>query len=150
MSNLTVGDVVVVACRSRSTPAACTRIGFSNTYPGGYAELMVLNEMLAIKVPTGLPHRMAALTEPLAVGVHAVAKSRIAGGEAAIVLGLGPVGLACIAELKMRGIGPIVGADFSPARRALAEHLGCDEVVDPAVERRRSTAGASRRDASRS
>ncbi len=49
-------------------------IGFSNTYPGGYAELMVLNEMLAIKVPDGLPHRMAALTEPLAVGVHAVAK----------------------------------------------------------------------------
>ena len=56
-------------------------IGFSNTYPGGYAELMVLNEMLAIKVPTGLPHRMAALTEPLAVGVHAVAKSKIAMGK---------------------------------------------------------------------
>jgi threonine dehydrogenase-like Zn-dependent dehydrogenase len=31
----------------------------------------------------------------------------------------------------MRGIGPIVGADFSPRRRALAEHLGADVVVDP-------------------
>ena len=50
------------------------------------------------------------------------------------MLGLGPVGLACIAEMKMRGIGPIVAADFSPARRALAEQLGCDVVVDPAVE----------------
>jgi threonine dehydrogenase-like Zn-dependent dehydrogenase len=47
------------------------------------------------------------------------------------VIGLGPVGLACIAAMKMLGIGPIVGADFSPARRALAERLGCDEVVDP-------------------
>jgi threonine dehydrogenase-like Zn-dependent dehydrogenase len=85
-------------------------------------------------VPDGLPHRLAALTEPLAVGVHAVAKSGIAPGDAALVIGLGPVGLACIAAMKLLGIGPIVGADFSPARRALAEHLGCDEVVDPNVE----------------
>jgi threonine dehydrogenase-like Zn-dependent dehydrogenase len=74
---------------------------------------------------------MAALTEPLAVGVHAVAKSRIAGGDSAVVLGCGPVGLACIAELRMRGIGPIVAADFSPKRRQLAEQLGADVVVDP-------------------
>ncbi|MTA15022.1 MAG: zinc-binding dehydrogenase, partial [Actinobacteria bacterium] len=106
-------------------------IGFSNRYNGGYAELMVLNELLGIKVPAGLPPELAALTEPLAVGVHAVAKSRIASGDAAIVLGLGPVGLACIAELRMRGIGPIVGADFSPKRRQLAEALGADVVVDP-------------------
>jgi threonine dehydrogenase-like Zn-dependent dehydrogenase len=95
---------------------------------------MVLNELLALKVPAGLPHEMAAMTEPLAVGVHAVAKSGIAPGDAAIVIGLGPVGLACIAAMKMLGIGPVVGADFSPARRALAERLGCDEVVDPNEE----------------
>jgi threonine dehydrogenase-like Zn-dependent dehydrogenase len=128
--NLKVGDVVV------SMPVAFDEnglhgIGFSNVYNGGYAELMVLNELTGIKVPSGLPADMAALTEPLAVGIHAVAKSRITGGEAAIVLGLGPVGLACIAELKMRGIGPIVAADFSPKRRQLAEQMGADVVVDP-------------------
>lgn len=133
VERLAVGDVVV------SMPVAFDAdglhaVGFSNRYPGGYAEHMVLNELLAIKVPEGLPHRLAAMTEPLAVGVHAVAKSGIEHGESAIVLGLGPVGLACIADLTMRGIGPVVGADFSPRRRALAEHLGCDVVVDPAVE----------------
>jgi threonine dehydrogenase-like Zn-dependent dehydrogenase len=130
VSNLTVGDVVV------SLPVAFDAdglhaLGFSNRYPGGYAELMVLNEMTGIKVPAGLPHRLAAMTEPLAVGIHAVNKSRIAPGDAAVVIGLGPVGLACIADLKMKGIGPIVAADFSPRRRALAEHLGADVVVDP-------------------
>jgi threonine dehydrogenase-like Zn-dependent dehydrogenase len=134
VEHLRVGDVVV------SMPVAFDDtglhpLGFSNRYPGGYAEQVVVNEMLALKVPTGLPHRLAALTEPLAVGVHAVAKSGIAPGDAAIVIGLGPVGLACIAAMKLLGIGPIVGADFSPARRALAEHLGCDEVVDPDAER---------------
>jgi threonine dehydrogenase-like Zn-dependent dehydrogenase len=131
--NLEVGDVVV------SFPVAFDAqglhgIGFSNLYPGGYAELMVLNDLMALKVPAGLPPRLAALTEPLAVGVHAVAKSGITSGDAALVLGCGPVGLAVIADLRMRGIGPIVAADFSPTRRRLAEHLGADEVVDPRQE----------------
>ncbi|HYN32633.1 MAG TPA: zinc-binding dehydrogenase [Ilumatobacteraceae bacterium] len=133
VDNLQVGDVVV-SMPIAFDAAGVHPLGFSNIYPGGYAEYMVLNELLAMKVPAGLPHRMAALTEPLAVGVHAVAKSGIAPGDAAIVIGLGPVGLACIAAMKLLGIGPIVGADFSPTRRALAEHLGCDEVVDPNEE----------------
>ena len=132
--NLSTGDIVV------SLPVAFDTeglhgVGFSNRYNGGYAELMVVNELMAIKVPTALSPRLAALTEPLAVGVHAVAKSGVQSGDAALVIGLGPVGLAVIAELRMRGIGPIVGADFSPKRRDLAARLGADEVVDPAVER---------------
>jgi len=131
-SNLEVGDIVV------SLPVAFDAgglhpVGYSNVYNGGYAELMVLNELVGIKVPSGLDPDLAAMTEPLAVGVHAVAKSRITSNESAVVLGCGPVGLACIAELKMRGIGPIVAADFSSKRRALAELLGADVVVDPRV-----------------
>jgi threonine dehydrogenase-like Zn-dependent dehydrogenase len=109
-------------------------VGYSNRYPGGYGELMVLNELIAIPVSDDVTSSVAALTEPMAVGMHAVNKSGITSGDAAIVLGLGPVGLACVAELKRRGIGPVVGADFSVKRRALAEHFGCDEVVDPAAE----------------
>ena len=133
VENLKVGDVVVsmpVAFDANGLHA----VGYSNQYNGGYAELMVLNEMLGMKVPAGLPAHMAALTEPLAVGIHAVAKSRIAKGDAAIVIGAGPVGLACVAELRMQGIGPIVVADFSAKRRELAALLGADEVVDPRVE----------------
>lgn len=133
VENLKVGDVVVsmpIAFDASGVHA----VGYSNQYNGGYAELMVLNEMLGMKVPTDVPAHMAALTEPLAVGIHAVAKSRITKGEAAIVLGAGPVGLACIAELRMQGIGPIVVADFSAKRRELAALLGADEVVDPRVE----------------
>ena len=130
VNNLKQGDIVV------SFPVTFDEqgvhgIGFSNKYPGGYSERIVITEMMSIKVPNGLSAELAAMTEPLAVGVHAVEKSRIAQGDAAIIIGLGPVGLACIAELKMRGIGPIIGADFSPRRRALAELLGADVVVDP-------------------
>ena len=132
-SNLREGDVVV------SLPVAVDGrglhwVGYSNFYPGGYAELMVLNDAVAQRVPNGLDPALAALTEPLAVGVHAVAKSGIGSDDAAIVLGCGPVGLAVIAALRLRGVGPIVAADYSPKRRSLAEHLGAAEVVDPRAE----------------
>ena len=107
-------------------------IGYSNDNVGAYAERMLLSEALLLEVPNGLAAEHAALTEPLAVGVHAVAKANIRGGEVPLVIGCGPVGLAVIAALKIKGMHPIVAADYSPARRALAEKLGADIVVDPA------------------
>src|SRR2546426_6774271 len=62
-------------------------IGYSNDYPGGYGELMVLSELFALPVPDGLATEDAALTEPMAVGVHAVAKARLEAGGAPLVLG---------------------------------------------------------------
>jgi threonine dehydrogenase-like Zn-dependent dehydrogenase len=110
-------------------------IGYSNDYPGGYGELMVLSELLALEVPNGLATEHAALTEPMAVGVHAVAKARLEPGDAPLVVGCGPVGLAVIAALALRGAEPIVAADFSPARRVLAARMGAHVVVDPARQR---------------
>lgn len=129
------GDLVVsypVALDRPTDPRTLHTIGYSNTYPGGYGEYLVLDAARTLKVPDHTPADLAALTEPLAVGIHAVAKSGIQSGDGAVVLGLGPVGLACVAALRAQGIGPVIGADFSPARRALGELLGCDAVVDPA------------------
>lgn len=109
-------------------------MGYSNTYVGGYAERMVLSAPLMLEVPNGLLTEHAALTEPLAVGVHAVEKGNLTGDEAPLVVGCGPVGLAVIAALKLKGIHPIVAADFSPKRRELAVLMGADIVVDPAAE----------------
>src|SRR5580700_163672 len=114
------------------TPEGPKGIGYSNDNVGGYAERMLLSEALLLEVPNGLAAAHAALTEPLAVGVHAVAKANVRGDEVPLVIGCGPVGLAVIAALKIKGLHPIVAADYSPARRALAEKLGADIVVDPA------------------
>jgi threonine dehydrogenase-like Zn-dependent dehydrogenase len=92
---------------------------------------MLLSEPLLLEVPNGLSTEMAALTEPMAVGYHAVEKAGIQGDEVPLVIGCGPVGLAVIAALKLKGIGPIVAADFSSRRRQLAETLGADIIVDP-------------------
>src|SRR5947209_10755046 len=109
-------------------------VGYSNDYPGGYGERMVLSAGLLLQVPNGLDARRAALTEPMAVGVHAVNRSAIASGSAALVVGAGPIGLAVIAALALKGLEPIVAADFSSRRRHLATTMGAHEVVDPKEE----------------
>ncbi len=106
-------------------------VGYSNDFPGGYGERMILNDALLLPVPNGLATEHAALTEPMAVGLHAVVKAQLASSDAPLVIGCGPVGLAVIAALKLRGVGPIVAADFSPMRRGLAEKLGADHLIDP-------------------
>ena len=109
-------------------------IVYSNDVPGGYGERMLLSAPMISEVPNGLDPRHAALTEPMAVGLHAVNKSRIEPREGALVLGCGPVGLAVIAALRLKGVETIVASDFSPTRRALATTMGASEVVDPGAE----------------
>jgi threonine dehydrogenase-like Zn-dependent dehydrogenase len=107
-------------------------IVYSNRTLGGYAERMLLSAPLLLPIPNGLDHRHAALTEPMAVGLHAVNKSGIQPGEPALVVGCGPIGIAVIAALRTRGVESIVAADFSPKRRELAATMGAHQTLDPA------------------
>jgi threonine dehydrogenase-like Zn-dependent dehydrogenase len=109
-------------------------VGYSNDVPGGYAERMVLNASLMLPIPNGLPADRAALTEPMAVGEHAVQKGQLGPHDAALVYGCGPVGLAVVAALARKGVEPIVAADYSPMRRQLAARMGVHRVVDPREE----------------
>ena len=108
-------------------------IGYSNDIAGAIAQYLPLAERLLLAVPNGLPATHAALTEPMAVGWHAVQRTRLVTEDVPLVIGCGPVGLAVIAALKLKDVHPIIAADFSPARRALALRMGADEVVDPAA-----------------
>jgi threonine dehydrogenase-like Zn-dependent dehydrogenase len=111
--------------------AGIESVGYSNDSPGGYGERMRLAAGLLLPVPEGLPTEHAALVEPMAVGVHAVAKARVTPDDVPLVIGCGPVGLAVIAALRLADARPIVAADFSARRRELALALGADVVVDP-------------------
>ncbi len=117
-------------------PQGADYVGYSNRFPGGFAERMVLTEKLAFAVPNGLDATRAALTEPLAIGVHAVGRAVPQIPEAAVILvvGCGPIGLSVIAALKARGLGPVIGVDYSSARRRVAEAVGADETIDANLE----------------
>ena len=124
----------VVAMPFAAGPSGMELVGFSNRFSGGFAERMVLTEALLLPVPDDLPSAIAAMTEPFAVGEHAVAMAKAPQDAVTLVLGCGPIGLAVIAAAKARGLHPVIASDFSPMRHAAAAKMGADIVIDPAVE----------------
>jgi 2-desacetyl-2-hydroxyethyl bacteriochlorophyllide A dehydrogenase len=102
--------------------------------PGGYAQWLVADQETLLRVPPSLDLAHAALTEPLAVSLHAVELSEIEAGQGVVVTGAGPIGLLVIEMLKNRGAKPIIVSEPSAGRRALAARLGVDRVVDPTTE----------------
>lgn len=83
-----------------------------------------------VPVPGALALEVAALAEPLAVGIQAVNQADVGPGDTVAVFGCGPIGLAAIATLADRGI-EAVGIDLSARRRDLAALLGARAVLDP-------------------
>lgn len=109
-------------------------LGLSIRAPGAYAERVLVEQTMMMPVPNGLSSDMAALTEPMAVGLHAVNRSEISKSGVAIVVGCGSVGLAVICMLKAKGVKTVIASDFSAGRRALAQKCGADVLVNPAEE----------------
>ena len=121
----------VVALPFLTSHSGITLLGYSNDYPGAFAEQMLLQADLTIAVPDHVPTDIAALTEPLSVAVHAVAEASANSDCAFTVVGCGPVGLFVIARLRALGLGPILAIEPNPARRKMAEAMGADIVVSP-------------------
>jgi threonine dehydrogenase-like Zn-dependent dehydrogenase len=106
-------------------------VGFSHHCPGGFGELMLLDEQFLIEVPSDLDDDFAAMVEPLAVGLEHARRGHPTKDDAALVLGCGAIGLGVVVGLKLAGFGPIVAADFHPSRRELALKMGADVALDP-------------------
>jgi 2-desacetyl-2-hydroxyethyl bacteriochlorophyllide A dehydrogenase len=106
-------------------------IGFSHDCPGGFGEMMLLDENMLLEVPDALEDDLAAMIEPLAVGLEHARRGRPTKEDTPLVIGCGAIGLGVIARLKLMGVAPIVAADFHAARRAAALRMGADMAVDP-------------------
>ena len=103
---------------------------------GGLTPLLLVTEADRGRlhpVPDGLPLEVAALAEPLAVGMRAADQAEVGPGEGVAVFGCGPIGLAAIATLVDRGHHKVVAVDLSPTRLELALGLGAQAALDPAT-----------------
>ena len=127
---LPIGTPVVSLPLLRN-PGSVDTLGLSAKAPGAYADYLLTQANLTLEVPNGLAADVAVLTEPMAVGWHAVARGDVKKKDVAVVVGCGPVGLAVITILKARGVRTIIASDPSPGRRALATKVGATSVVDP-------------------
>ncbi len=119
------------ACR-RGEYNLCPDVRFFGTPPvdGTFARYVVHDADFCHPVPGSLSDDAAALVEPLAVGVYAAWKARLAIGQRVLVTGAGPIGLLAAAVARSAGASEVVVTDAQAARLPLATRMGATEVVD--------------------
>jgi 2-desacetyl-2-hydroxyethyl bacteriochlorophyllide A dehydrogenase len=96
--------------------------------PGCNADLVVVPAASVLVLPAGMPLEDAALAEPAACAVHAVAASGAGPTSTALVVGAGPIGLFLIQVLQASGVREIYAADLNARRLEMAKALGATPV----------------------
>jgi L-idonate 5-dehydrogenase len=97
---------------------------------GGFASLFDATPAQCVTVPGHVPIEAAALAEPLAVCLHAVARAGEMRGRRALLIGAGPIGLLTLTAARLAGIAETAVVDIAPAPLAFATRFGADHVVD--------------------
>ncbi|MCW2633177.1 MAG: Alcohol dehydrogenase GroES domain protein [Pseudonocardia sp.] len=110
----------------------CPNMRFFATPPvdGAFAEYVVVHEAFAHPVPDSINDDVAALLEPLSVGIWACTKAGVTAGSRVLVTGAGPIGLVSVQAALAFGATEVVVSDVNPVRLALAKELGATAVVD--------------------
>jgi (R,R)-butanediol dehydrogenase/meso-butanediol dehydrogenase/diacetyl reductase len=100
---------------------------------GGLAELAVVRETTAVKLPSDADPRIGALAEPLSVAVRAARQSGATEASRVAIIGAGPIGLLVVQVMRSRGVASICVVEPMADRRRLALAVGAHEVADPAA-----------------
>lgn len=123
--------------RLYSQCAAYKKVGLTAGFDpngGGFAQYVRAMPWVAergmVAIPDGVSFDEASFIEPVNTCIKAVEKARVAEGETALVMGLGPIGLLLGMLAKLEGT-TVLGSDPMPERRAKSLALGLDFAFDP-------------------
>jgi L-iditol 2-dehydrogenase len=96
---------------------------------GAFAEYVVVPARIAYLLPEALEFEEAAMLEAVSVALHAVRISEMKGGETALVIGAGMIGLLTLQAVKAAGAAKVLIADIDHTRIERAKSFGADEAL---------------------
>lgn len=96
---------------------------------GGMADAFVVPRDRLHRVPDGMSDELAALVEPLATPVHAVARAGVGPGSRVAVLGAGPIGLLVLVAARAAGAETVVVTDVLTEKLERASRLSADAAL---------------------
>jgi L-iditol 2-dehydrogenase len=100
----------------------------------GFAEFQKFPRGKAYKLPDGVSFGEASTLDCIAVAVHAAKLSGLKGGESAVVLGAGTIGLLTMQTLKAFGAGKVYETGAYDFQVKLAQELGADAAMNARTE----------------
>jgi (R,R)-butanediol dehydrogenase/meso-butanediol dehydrogenase/diacetyl reductase len=99
---------------------------------GGLAGYVAVPVASCWVVPDGVSDDAAGLTQPLAVGLHAVRRAAIRPGATVVLIGAGAIGSFVLAGLADARPDRVIAVDVDATRLAAAAALGATALVDAA------------------
>jgi len=96
---------------------------------GAFAEYVTVPERILYSLPSALSFAEAAMLEAVSVALHGVGVSEIKGGETALVIGAGMIGLLLLQSARAAGCSRVFVADIDATRLKLAADLGADQTL---------------------
>jgi (R,R)-butanediol dehydrogenase/meso-butanediol dehydrogenase/diacetyl reductase len=117
-------------CRRGQTNLCASYWTFGLSADGGLAERITVPAAMLHPIAPHVSDDNAALAQPLAVGLHAVDRSRIRPGDSVVVHGVGAIGSFIVAGAAAAGAGAVVAVDVDPGRLNVATQLGATHTVD--------------------
>jgi L-iditol 2-dehydrogenase len=97
---------------------------------GAFAEFVVVPERILYHLPATISFAQAAMLEAVSVALHAVRVSEARGGETALIIGAGMIGLLTLQAARAAGCSPVLVADVDATRLELARQAGADGIID--------------------
>jgi len=96
---------------------------------GAFAEYVVVPQRILYRLPDALSFPEAAMLEAVSVALHALRLSEMRGGETALVIGAGMIGLLTLQAARAAGAARVLIADIDATRLKLAREMGADEAL---------------------
>jgi (R,R)-butanediol dehydrogenase/meso-butanediol dehydrogenase/diacetyl reductase len=97
---------------------------------GGLAEIAVVPASCALNVGAeGIRPDLAALAQPMAIGVHATRRGRLGPGDRVVVLGVGGIGSFVVRAAAALG-ATVTAVDLDSHRLEVAARLGASTTLD--------------------
>ncbi|MFN2745849.1 zinc-binding alcohol dehydrogenase family protein [Bacillus sp. z60-18] len=121
-------------CRKGRTNACVNIEMIGSVRRGGFAEFLTVPESHVHPIPDEMDDVTGALCEPFAIGAQAIRRADLENGEAVVILGMGPIGLTILAQVKKRFDVEVIAIDPVRERLELAKTFGADHVIHPDQE----------------
>ena len=101
---------------------------------GAFRQILVIDASQAHPLNDSLSLSLAALAEPLSVGLHAIQRAGSVFGKQVLVTGCGPIGTLLIGALRRAGAARIVAVDIADKPLECARAMGADETINIAKQ----------------
>ncbi len=103
-------------------------------WSGAFAEYIIAPSSTLIRLPANMSFEMGALLEPLAVGMHAVKTAKVVKSSTAVIIGSGPIGIACMLGCICEGVAKTIMVDIQDYNLEIAKTLGADVIINSKKE----------------